>query len=114
MNGMIFISYRRDDDSAFVGRLYDYLERDFTAKKLFIDVENIKGGQDFPTIIDEKVVQSDVFLAVIGEDWLSLTDEKGQRRIDNKEDFLRLEVEAALKRNKRIIPVLIEDVVMPT
>lgn len=114
MSGMVFISYRRDDNSAFVGRLYDYLERDFTAKRLFIDVENVKGGQDFPTVIDDKVAQSDVFLAVIGDSWLSLTDEKGQRRLDNKEDFLRLEIESALKRNKRIIPVLIEDVEMPT
>jgi hypothetical protein len=114
MNGSIFISYRRDDDSAFVGRLYDYLERDFTAKRLFIDIENIKGGQDFPTIIDEKVAQSDVLLAVIGNDWVSLTDEKGHRRLDDKDDFLRLEIESALKRNKRIIPVLIGDAKMPT
>jgi hypothetical protein len=50
---------------------------------------------------------------LIGREWLTITDETGKRRIDNPQDFVRLEIEAALTRKVRVIPILIEDARMP-
>jgi hypothetical protein len=45
-------------------------------------------------------------LALIGSQWLTITNEKGERRLDNREDFVRVEIETALEREIRVIPIL--------
>jgi TIR domain-containing protein/sulfatase-modifying factor enzyme 1 len=113
MGGTIFISYRRGQDAGFAGRLFDRLERTFRRKALFMDVDSIAPGQDFVSILEARVAECDVLLALIGRGWLTATDEAGRRRLDNAEDFVRIEIATALTQTKRVIPVLIDDVPMP-
>ncbi len=109
----IFINYRRQDSEGYVGRLFDHLIQHFDRNDVFMDVDNIKPGSDFVTQLEEAVALCDVFIAVIGPQWLTITDEQGQRRLDQWDDFVRLEVESALKQNKLVIPVLVGQARMP-
>lgn len=109
----IFISYRRDDSAGYVGRLYDRLSEHFGADQIFMDIDTIEPGVDFVDVIDKAVDASDVILVVIGKLWASITDSQGRRRLDNAHDFVRLEVASALKRNARVIPILVRDAAMP-
>ena len=110
----IFISYRREDASDAAGRLYDRLEAEF-ADSVFMDVDNIPPGADFVEAIDRAVGDCDVLIAVIGKKWLSARDAaRRQRRLDIPEDFVRLELEAALRRpNILIAPFVLEGAQMP-
>src|SRR5215212_1811009 len=109
----IFICYRRADTNADAGRLYDALRRRFGRESLFMDVDTLRPGQDWVEAIDTAVAKCDVFLAVIGDDWLDAADDTGQRRLDSDLDRVRLEIEAALRLKKRIIPVLFDTAKMP-
>jgi hypothetical protein len=71
-------------------------------------------GDDFVEVITRAVGSCDVLLALIGEQWLTITDAQGRRRLDDSNDFVRLEIEAALARNVRIIPILVDGARMPT
>ena len=113
MGGQIFISYRIDDSQASAGRLYDRLHSHFASNRIFMDVANLAPGVDFVDAIEKSVSSCDALIAVIGRDWLVSSDEKGRRRLDNPEDFVRIEIAAALKRNVIVIPVLVEDASMP-
>jgi hypothetical protein len=113
MSGQIFISYRRDDASSAAGRLYDRLSAHFPQSQVFFDMDNIDPGIDFVKAIEESVTSCDVLVAVIGRHWLMTSDEQGRRRLDNPEDYVRVEIGAALKRDIRVIPVLVEGASMP-
>jgi hypothetical protein len=112
MSGQIFISYRRDDSSWAAGRLFDILSRHFASNQIFMDVD-LDAGIDFVEAIKESVASCGVLIAVIGGRWLISSDEDGKRRLDNPEDFVRIEIATALKRGIRVIPVLVEGVLMP-
>lgn len=109
----IVISYRRQDSADITGRIYDRLVHEFGRDNVFKDVDTIPAGVDFRDEIGKAVGQSAVFLAVIGDQWLAIIDEAGRRRIDNPNDFVRVEVEAALQRDIRLIPVLVRGATMP-
>ena len=111
--GRIFISYRRTDTSYAAGRIYDRLAAHFGEDAIFMDVEVIEGGLDFVKVLEDAVQSCDVLLALIGRQWLNTKDEGGNRRLDNPEDFVRIEIAAALKRGIRVIPVLIDGIIMP-
>jgi TIR domain len=96
MAGNIFINYRRGDDPGFTQALYSRLEQAFPSESLFMDVDNIAPGLDFVQVLNDQVARCDVLIAVIGKTWLSAADETGERRIDNPEDFVRVEIESAL------------------
>ena len=113
MAGNIFINYRRDDDAGFTQALYSRLEQAFPSESLFMDVDNIAPGLDFVQVLNDEVARCDVVIAVIGKNWLSVTDETGGRRLDNPEDFVRIEIKSALAQKKRVIPVLVNDARMP-
>jgi hypothetical protein len=109
----IFISYRRDDSAAYAGRLYDRLAERFGDQQVFMDVDSIEPGIDFEVAIAQAVGSCQVALALIGRRWLTVTDDEGKRRLDDPTDIVRLELEAALNRNIRIIPVLLDGVTVP-
>jgi hypothetical protein len=113
MAGGIFISYRRDDSRHAAGRLVDRLAQTYDRDQLFMDVDAIEPGLDFLKVINEKVAACDVLLAVIGPTWLDARNQSGARRLDDPDDFVRLEIEAALKRDVRVIPVLVDGAEMP-
>src|SRR6516162_8455623 len=112
MSGKIFINYRRDDASHLAGRLYDRLAAHFPKNQIFIDVDNLDPGVNFVEAIEQSVGSCDVLIAVIGKRWLT-SEAEGSRRLDNPDDFVRLEIATALKRNIRVIPVLVDDASMP-
>ncbi|HSE81868.1 MAG TPA: TIR domain-containing protein [Gaiellaceae bacterium] len=114
VEGRIFISYRREDSAYPAGWLFDRLAERFGAERIFKDVDSIELGDDFVEEIEEAVGQTDVLLALIGGKWLTVADEQGSRRLDDPEDFVRLEIEAALRRSVRVIPILVEGASMPS
>jgi TIR domain/PAN domain len=108
MAGKIFINYRRDDSIGTAGRLHDRLAQAFGRNNLFMDVDHIPAGVDFVEYLHSQVAACDVFLAVIGPNWLDAKDDSGRRRFDNPDDFVTVEIAAALARNIRVIPVLVD------
>ena len=78
-----------------------------------MDVDTIEPGSDFVEAIEKSVGSCDVLIAVIGKHWLTSSDEKRRRRIDNPDDFVRLEIATALKHDIRVIPVLVDGASMP-
>jgi uncharacterized RDD family membrane protein YckC len=111
--GRIFISYRREETAFPAGWLYDRLAERFDDGQVFKDVDSIELGDDFVEAISRAVGSCDVLLALIGHQWLTITDEDGHRRLDDPNDFVRVEIEAALARNVRVIPILVEGARMP-
>ncbi len=111
--GRIFISYRREETAYPAGWLFDRLAEHFAAGQVFKDVDSIELGDDFVEVITTAVGSCDVLLALIGDEWLTITDEYGRRRLDNPDDFVRLEIEAALARKVRVIPILVDGARMP-
>ncbi|MGC1309901.1 MAG: SUMF1/EgtB/PvdO family nonheme iron enzyme [Phormidesmis sp.] len=109
----IFISYRRSDSISEAGRIYDYLYSHFGRDSIFKDVDDIDAGDDFRDRVTEAVGQCQILLAVIGKTWLTAQDAAGNRRLDNPADWVRLEIETALKRKIRVIPVLLDAVEIP-
>jgi TIR domain len=109
----VFISYRRRDNPYVAGILRDALQGRFGIDEVFFDLDNIPFGVDFRQYIANAVGSCAVLLVVIGDQWLHLTDEQGRRRLDNRSDFVRIEIEAALKRDIPVVPVLIETAQMP-
>ena len=113
MAGKIFINYRRDDSIGMAGRLHDRLAQTFGRDKLFMDVDHIPVGEDFVTHLNNQVAECDVVLVVIGPGWLRAKDKAGQRRLQQPDDFVAIEIAAALARNIRVIPVLVDGARMP-
>ena len=108
-----YINYRRGDEPGFTQALFARLEQAFSSEQLFMDVDNIPPGEDFVRMLDTQVEQCDALLAVIGKGWLNATDENENRRLDDPNDFVRIEIESALKQGKRVIPILVNDARMP-
>jgi tetratricopeptide (TPR) repeat protein len=111
--GRVFISYRREETAWQAGWLYDRLTDRFGRDQIFKDIDSIELGDDFLEAITTAVGSCDVLLALIGERWLTITDEHGRSRLDDADDFVRLEIEAALTRNVRVIPILVAGARMP-
>jgi hypothetical protein len=104
----IFLSYRREDASGHAGRLYDALAANFGEPNVFIDIDTIDPGADFGEAITRAVASCDALIALIGREWLTAVDPEGTRRLDQPDDFVRLELEAALERNVPVIPALVQ------
>lgn len=108
----IFVSYRRDDSSGHAGRLFDNLVNHFGRDRIFMDIDTIEPGEDFVTVIENAVASCDLLIAVIGQNWLrGTTGEAG--RLDDPNDFVRVEIAAALERDIRVIPILVQRAAMP-
>lgn len=109
----IFISYRRNDSPDAVGRIYDRLAAEFGRARVFKDVDSIPLGQDFRGHLDEVIADCPVVLAVIGPRWIDARDDTGRRRLEDPEDFLRIELETAIARNRAVVPVLVGHAAIP-
>lgn len=109
----LFINYRHKDASGYAGRLYDRLADYFGHDQVFMDIDRIEPGEDFHDVIDKTLKSVQVAVVLIGQHWLRITDKAGQRRLDNPDDWVRMEITALLERNIRVIPVLVGDAVMP-
>jgi len=108
----VFISYRRDDQAGFAGRLADVLVSTFGADNVFRDIEDIHPGEDFVVAIEKQLAAVDVMLVMIGPAWLTAS-RNGTRRLDEPDDFVRREIEAGLKSGKTVLPVLVGGAAMP-
>lgn len=113
MPARIFICYRRSDTAPWAGRLHDRLAQVFGEDQVFFDVHGIEPGEDFPRILEERLAQCKVMLVVIGRHWLSLREQDGSRSIDDAKDYVRREIKAALGRNIRVVPVLVNSATLP-
>jgi TIR domain len=110
----IFVSYRREDSAGHAGRLFDQLKLRFGQKNVFWDVSgSIEPGEPFDGAIERAVASCDALLAIIGPTWVTSADAEGKRRIDDPHDFVRLEIGKALRRNVRVVPVLVHRATMP-
>ncbi|MGB6538092.1 MAG: toll/interleukin-1 receptor domain-containing protein, partial [Xanthobacteraceae bacterium] len=109
----IFINYRHDDAPGVAGRLFDHLAGKFSHRLLFMDVDAMKPGRDFVEQLDYQVSQCRALLAIIGPHWLDAKDHDGKRRLDADDDYVRIELSAALKRDIPVIPVLVDGAIMP-
>jgi len=109
----IFISYRREDTSAHAGRLYDSMAAEFGEENVFMDVD-LAPGVDFVERITDAVAACHVLVVIMGPEWATVEDEGGGHRIADPEDFVRLEVQTALRRSDvTLIPVLVSGALMP-
>lgn len=109
----IFICYRREDSADVTGRIYDRLIQQFGREMVFLDVDQIPPGVDFRIYLDEQVARCDVFLVVIGQEWIKKRGSKGKSRLEDSGDFVRIEVESALQRKIPLIPVIVKGARMP-
>lgn len=110
----IFISYRRS--SAFVvDHIHEKLTSRFEASSIFLDRSDIEPGARFPDKIRTAVTRASVVLVIIGKDWIAAQDQRTyRRRLDMPDDWVRQELELALRGEGAVIPVLIEGAEMPT
>ena len=104
----IFLSYRREDAAPYARLLQFQLRERIPDAPVFVDMDSIEPGLDFAEVIREAVDSCAVLVALIGRQWATLADEEGRRRLDNPDDYVRFEVQTALERGVRVIPVLVD------
>ena len=108
----IFINYRRKDSAPYAILLYDRLVCHFGRDHVFMDIDQIEPGEVFDQVIQDKLKAVQAAVVLIGAHWLDIADANG-RRLDNPDDWVRLEIAALLERNIRVIPVLVGGAAMP-
>ena len=110
----IFISYRREDSAGYAGRLRESLERRLGKGAVFRDVDALEPGQDFVDTIAIRLRDANACLVLIGREWLDAEDASGRRRLEQQNDYVRLEIATALAQPQmRVVPVLVEGTRMP-
>ncbi len=102
----VFISYRRKDSPWAAARIHDVFERELKSK-VFLDHRSISPGKKFDKTIEEALSNCEILLAVIGPNWL-------EERLAKPEDWVRKEIESAIKRQIDIFPILIDGAKMPS
>jgi hypothetical protein len=110
----VFICYRRSDSAHAAQSIYEKLAEHYGAESVVFDVDTIPIGVDFVEYLNQQVNECDVLLAVIGDNWLDAQAKDGTRRLDDLNDFVRIEIQAALKRKIPVIPVLVENASIPS
>lgn len=111
----IFLSYRRSDCQSQANGLHDGLVHRLEDARIFMDIDSIPAGVDFEKHIRSEIDKSEVVLVLIGDNWLDTRPGSSVRRIDEPNDFVRLEIESALANSTVVtIPVLVEGTSMPT
>ena len=113
MGFRIYLSYRRDDAAADADRLYRVLTARFSRGSVMTDIDSIEVGVDFADTVMTQIAAADVVIVMIGREWLNARDADGRRRIEDQQDFVRLEIMTALSSDKLVIPVLLDGTPMP-
>ncbi len=113
MSGIVFINYRRNEDGPFALLIKEKLKTAISEQNIFMDVDGLLPGDDYPKELELRVQQCDVMLTIIGPTWLNLKTDDGLRRLDQASDWVRIEVGHALRLGKRVIPVLVNRAGMP-
>jgi hypothetical protein len=108
----IAISYRRDDSMDITGRIFDRLTHRYGRESVFLDIDSIPPGIDFRDHLQESLDNVDVLMVVVGPRWKGV-DRNGATRIHSETDYVRTEVEIALKRNIAVVPLLVGGSEMP-
>jgi len=107
-----FISYRRSQNTWQARDIRKELVRRYGESCVFMDTSSIDYGESFPDRIASAIRGCGVILGLIGPHWLEPTG--GSRRIDDPNDWVRRELEAALQRREAlIIPVLLDGAAAP-
>ncbi|TVQ15379.1 MAG: TIR domain-containing protein, partial [Leptolyngbya sp. DLM2.Bin27] len=109
----IFVSYRRRTSIDVTGRIYDRLATHFGENSVFKDVDSIPFGVNFRHHLEREVSLCPVLLAVIDPDWLTVADDRGRPKLANPADWVRIEIETALQRDRLVIPVLVGGATLP-
>jgi hypothetical protein len=109
----IFISYRRSDSKDIAARIADNLSQEPGIDHVFLDVDAIAHGENFPKRLDTEIARADVVLAIIGPGWQGSAGQDGQTRIQSDADFVRREIARALGLGKRVIPCLVDGASVP-
>jgi TIR domain len=107
----ISISYRRKDSDAITGRIFDRLVAHYGAGAVFRDIDNIPPGYDFRKYISSALESTDILLAIVGPQWTGKTE--GRTRIHEATDLVRIEIEAALRKDIPVVPLLVGNALMP-
>lgn len=110
----ILINYRRADSKGYAVAIYNSLVSNFGEDQIFMDIDAIEPGTDFVKVLEKAIQQCDVLIVIIGPQWLGIKDASGEKRLDNKSDFVRIEIKAALEREVTVLPVLVQGVKMPS
>lgn len=108
----IFISYRRLESKLQARILFERLGPRFRGR-VFMDTDGLKPGENFRDKIGAQLERCTVLLALIGPQWEAVLDGKGNRRLDDPRDWVRLEIATALQRGITVVPVLIERTQVP-
>ena len=109
----VFISYRRETTSGEARALFNDLVARLGRDSVFMDVDSIATGRDFRIVLQKVLESSNIMLVLIDNDWAGIKDERGRTRLENPDDYVRLEVQTALKRDIVVIPVLVKAARMP-
>ena len=109
----VFISYRREITAGEARALFNELLGKLGKNSVFMDVDSIALGRDFRGALQKTLESCDLMLVLIGRDWADVKDEEGRPRLHNPGDFVRLEIEAALKRDIVVTPILVQGAHMP-
>jgi hypothetical protein len=110
----VFISYRTGETAGEARALFSELAATLGKDSVFMDVDTIGLGRDFRQVLRERLESCDLMLALVGRNWVDTTNPSGQRRLEDPDDYVQLEIDAALKRNIPVTPVLVQGAQMPT
>jgi TIR domain len=111
--GTVFISYRRESGAGEARALFNDLVAQLGHNSVFMDVDSIALGRDFRGVLHEILARCDLMLVLIDRNWTAARDDRGRARLENPSDFVRLEIETALRRNIVVTPVLVQGAQMP-
>src|SRR6202030_897025 len=109
----VFISDGREITPPEARALFNELLGKLGKNSVFMDVDSIALGRDFRGALQKTLEACDLMLVLIGKDWAEVKDEEGRPRLHNPGDFVRLEIEAALKRDIVVTPILLQGAHMP-
>lgn len=102
----VFVSFRNGDQPYAAALLFHALCQRFGAEAVFRSSDSIAPGSRWAEEIWSRHRQSEVVIVVVGPHWLSITDQRG-KRLWQHDDWVRREVEEALRSGKHLLPVLL-------